>query len=53
MPHRSAYPKTWITCAIVALAVMALGFALPTFAVLQATQWLVYGLLACSLALWA
>jgi branched-chain amino acid transport system permease protein len=40
-----------IACATVALALAALGGALPEFATLQATNWAVYGLLALSLAL--
>jgi len=51
MQRRTSCVNTLIACAVVALAVAALGFVLPTFAVLQATQWLLYGLLASSLAL--
>jgi len=51
MQHRTSCVKALIACAVVALVVAALGFVLPVFAVLQATQWLLYGLLASSLAL--
>jgi branched-chain amino acid transport system permease protein len=40
-----------VTCAVVALVCLALGVLMPEFAVMQATSWVLYGLLAVSLTL--
>jgi len=40
-----------VTCAAVALVCLALGGLMPEFAVMQATSWVLYGLLAVSLTL--
>ena len=38
-----------VACAVVALVCLALGVLMPEFAVMQATSWVLYGLLAVSL----
>jgi branched-chain amino acid transport system permease protein len=50
-PSNSALKLRLIGCAVVALVALALGFAMPEFATLQATNWALFGLLAVSLTL--
>jgi branched-chain amino acid transport system permease protein len=48
---RSGWKGRAAVCAIAALVAVALGFAMPEFATLQATNWVLSGLLALSLTL--
>ncbi|SAL81191.1 branched-chain amino acid ABC transporter [Caballeronia arvi] len=48
--HGGLNPRL-IGCAVVAMVAIGLGFVMPEFATLQATNWVLYGLLAISLTL--